>query len=120
MCENGQCDGAMHFLELALRIRKLKYGEDHETVADTQQWMGNVMRQWSEYGEALELFKTPLRIKTERLGNCGMIFDVTQKLAESYSKENNYDKALELYSQLIDVSDRIKNSGCERLSDMFV
>lgn len=42
MCENGQCDGAMHFLELALRIRKLKYGEDHETVADTQQWMVRV------------------------------------------------------------------------------
>ena len=42
MFENGQCDGAMHFLELALRIPKLKYGEDHETVADTQQWMVRV------------------------------------------------------------------------------
>ena len=33
--------------------------------------------------------------------NCGMIFDITQKLAEPFSKENNYDKALELCSQLI-------------------
>ena len=57
MCENGQCDGAKYFLGLALRIRKLKYGEDHEKVADTQQWMGNVMRQWGEYGEALELLR---------------------------------------------------------------
>ena len=39
---------------------------------------------------------------------------------KSYSKENNYDKALELYSQLINVSDPKMNSGCERLSDMFV
>ena len=49
-----------------------------------------------------------------------MVFDVTQKLAESYSKETNHDKVLEFYSQLIDVSDRIKHSGCERLLDMFV
>ena len=97
--------------------------DDHEMVPETHKQLGVLNDKLGNQKQSIKYFNSCLFHLTKggkTISNCGMIFDVTQKLAESYSKENNYDKALELYSQLIDVSDPKKNSGCERLSDMFV
>ena len=54
--------------------------------------------------QSIKYFNSCLYILTKggkTSSSCGMIFDVTQKLAEPYSKENMYEKALELYSQVI-------------------
>lgn len=58
----------MEYLEEALRIRELHYGEEHESCADTMQWMGNLLRQFGDPSDALDYFKYALRIKQIRLG----------------------------------------------------
>lgn len=58
----------MECLEEALRIRELHYGEEHESCADTMQWMGNLLRQYGDPSDALDYFKFALRIKQIRLG----------------------------------------------------
>lgn len=55
-------------MEEALRIRELHYGEEHESCADTMQWMGNLLRQYGDASDALDYFKFALRIKQIRLG----------------------------------------------------
>ncbi len=49
-------------------IRRHNLGERHESCADTQQWIGNVMREWGHYDEALVCFESALQIKKETLG----------------------------------------------------
>ena len=51
----------MEYLEEALRIRELHYGEEHESCADTMQWLGNLMRQYGDPSDALDYFKFALR-----------------------------------------------------------
>ncbi len=69
MCEHGDCEESMTFLEEALRIRNEHFGEEHESCADTQQWMGNVLREWGDSEEALPYFTSALRIKKAKLGS---------------------------------------------------
>lgn len=69
MCEADKADEAMDCLEEALRIRELHHGEEHESCADTMQWMGNLLRKHGDPSEALDYFKFALRIKQARLGN---------------------------------------------------
>ena len=47
----------------ALKIRDLNYGEEHELVANTLQWMGNVYREWNDLDEAMAYFEEALRVK---------------------------------------------------------
>jgi len=68
LCENGDSENAIHCLEEALMIRRYNLGEHHESCADTQQWIGNVMREWGKYDEALICFEAALQIKKETLG----------------------------------------------------
>lgn len=59
----------MECLEEALRIREIHYGEEHESCADTMQWMGNLLRKHGDPSEALDYFKFALSIKQKRLGS---------------------------------------------------
>ena len=59
----------MFCLDEALRIRTFHHGEVHVHCADTQQWMGNVMREWGDHEESLGHFKNALRIKKCGLGS---------------------------------------------------
>lgn len=59
----------MASLEEALRIREFHYGEEHESCADTMQWMGNCLRKHGDALEALEYFKFALSIKRKMLGS---------------------------------------------------
>jgi tetratricopeptide (TPR) repeat protein len=68
LCDEETSEEAMECLEEALRIRELHYGEEHESCADTMQWMGNLLRQYGDPSDALEYFKFALRIKQIRLG----------------------------------------------------
>ena len=58
----------MECLEEALRIREIHYGEEHESCADTMQWMGNCLRKHGDPSDALDYFKFALSIKQQRLG----------------------------------------------------
>ena len=69
LCENGACDAALTCLEEALVIRKSCLGDIHELCADTEQWIGNVMREWERYDDALGYFKTALKVKKITLGS---------------------------------------------------
>lgn len=68
MCEEDRADEALECLEEALRIRELHYGEEHESCADTMQWMGNLLRKNGDAANALDYFKFALSIKQKRLG----------------------------------------------------
>ena len=59
----------MECLEEALRIRELHYGEEHESCADTMQWMGNLLRKHGDPSDALDYFKFALSIKQKRLSS---------------------------------------------------
>ena len=61
-------DEAYSLLNEAKITRIHHFGHDHELVADTEQWLGNVMREDGNQSEALEYFKTALKIKKSRLG----------------------------------------------------
>ncbi len=56
-------------LEEALRIRELHLGEEHESCADTMQWMGNCLRKFGDPSDALDYFKFALSIKRKILGS---------------------------------------------------
>ena len=68
MCEEDRAEEAMECLEEALRIREIHYGEEHESCADTMQWMGNCLRKHGDPSDALDYFKFALSIKQQRLG----------------------------------------------------
>lgn len=62
---------------------------------------GNVMRQWGEYGEALELFKKSLRIKTERLGNDHEdVANTLHNIAVILDETNKHRLALDCYKEV--------------------
>ena len=60
---------AMECLEEALRIREIHYGEEHESCADTMQWIGNLLRKYGNSSDALDYFKFALSIKQKRLSS---------------------------------------------------
>ena len=68
LCEEDRAEEAMECLEEALRIREIHYGEEHESCADTMQWMGNCLRKYGDQSDALDYFKFALSIKRQRLG----------------------------------------------------
>ena len=68
LCEEDRAEEAMECLEEALRIREIHYGEEHESCADTMQWMGNCLRKHGDPSDALDYFKFALSIKRQRLG----------------------------------------------------
>ena len=47
-----------NYLEEALKISDLNYGEEHESVAATLQWIGNVYREWNDLDEAMAYYST--------------------------------------------------------------
>ncbi len=55
--EEDRADKALKYLEEGLCIRELRYGEEHESCADTMQWMGNLMRKHGEASNPLDYFK---------------------------------------------------------------
>jgi tetratricopeptide (TPR) repeat protein len=69
LCEEDKGDEAMECLEEALRIREIHYGEEHESCADTMQWMGNCLRNHGDPSDALDYFKFALSIKRKILGS---------------------------------------------------
>ncbi len=68
MCEEVRAEEAMECLEEALCIREIHYGEEHESCADTMQWMCNCLRKHGDPLDALDYFKFALSIKRQRLG----------------------------------------------------
>ena len=62
-------DNAYALLDEAFRLRVHHLGEDDEAVADTEQWLGNVMRESGRLEEALDYFKSSLKKKKAKFGN---------------------------------------------------
>ena len=60
---------AYMLLHEALMIRKFHLSDTDESVADTEQWLGNVMREAGKLEEALDFFKSALKSKKAKLGN---------------------------------------------------
>ncbi len=56
-------------LEEALHIRKSHLSERDTSVADTEQWLGNLMRELGKLDEALAYFKSALKSKKTTVGN---------------------------------------------------
>ncbi len=60
---------AYTLLDEALRLRLHHLGENDEAVADTEQWLGNVMRETGKLEEALDFFKSSLKKKKMIFGD---------------------------------------------------
>ena len=106
-------------LEEALKIRDLNYGEEHESVADTLQWMGNVYCEWNDLDEAMAYFKDAQRVKwlallggedkhheevANGLHNMGIVHDDLQE----------YDRSIECYREALDICIMLFDGNNER------
>ena len=95
-----------NYLEEALKIRDFNYGEEHESVADTLQLMGNVYREWNDLDEAMAYFEEALWVKrlallggedkhheevANGLHNMGILYDDLQE----------YDRSIECYRETL-------------------
>jgi tetratricopeptide (TPR) repeat protein len=56
-------------LNEALSIKKYNLSDMDESIADTEQWLGNVMRETGRLEEALDFFNSALKCKKAKLGN---------------------------------------------------
>ena len=61
-------DNACERLEEALKIRKQNLIDGDQCIAETEQWLGNVMRETERLDEALTFFKSALKSKKATLG----------------------------------------------------
>ena len=101
LSENNQLEDAIFFLEKALKIRIRHLGEEHESVADTQQWMGNVMRELGDSNEALDYFKNALHIKKRRLGDDDEdVASVLHNMAIVLDDLCDYQAAIRCYTEV--------------------
>ena len=85
----------------ARSTRVLFWGEDHELVADTDQWLGNVMREDGNLSEALEYFKIALRVKKLRLGeNHEDVANAMHNMAIVLNDIKKFNLALGFYKEV--------------------
>ena len=61
LCEEGETNNAYMLLQKALMIREIHLSDTDESVADSEQWSRNVMREVGTLEEALDYFKSALK-----------------------------------------------------------
>ena len=70
LCEVGEIGDARKLLEKALSIRKNNGGGEYkEGIAETEEWIGNVLREEGKLDEAVEYFNSALASKKEIFGS---------------------------------------------------
>ena len=69
LCEQGETNNAYMLLHEALMIREIHLSDTDESVADSEQWSRNVMREVGTLEEALDYFKSALKSKKAKLGS---------------------------------------------------
>lgn len=121
LCEEDRADEAMECLEEALRIREIHYGEEHESCADTMQWMGNLLRKHGDPSEALDYFKFALSIKQNRLGNDDI--DVANTLfntAVLLDDIEKYDLSLVAYQEALRIRKLVLGDNNQEIADTLL
>jgi len=91
----GKLDDATKLLEEALRIRQDKLDEGHESIAETEEWMGNVLREQRDYDRALEFYRQSLNSKREIFGGSHEeVANATYTLAITLDGAGKYEAAI--------------------------
>lgn len=91
----GKLDDATKLLEEALRIRQEKLDEGHESIAETEEWMGNVFREQRDFDRALEFYRHSLKSKREIFGDSHEeVANATYTLAITLDCAGKYEAAI--------------------------
>lgn len=118
LCEDDRGDEAMECLEEALRIREIHFGEEHESCADTMQWMGNCLRKHGDPSDALDYFKFALSIKRKILGSDDI--DVANTLfntAVLLDDIEKYELSLVAYSEALRIRKLVLGKKNQEVAD---
>lgn len=108
----------MECLEEALSIREIHFGEEHESCADTMQWMGNLLRKHGDPSDALDYFKFALSIKQKRLGSDDI--DVANTLfntAVLLDDLEKYDLSLVAYREALRIRKLVLGEKNQEVAD---
>lgn len=94
-------ENAFTLLSEALYIRKLHFDDDNESIADTEQWLGNVMRETGRLDEALEYFKSVIQSKKAKLGNDHEdVADAMHNMAIMLDDLHKYELSIGCYQEV--------------------
>lgn len=94
----------------ALKIRQMVQGERHMDTSSVHMLLGQIMTEFNaELVEIEEHYKAALSITTEQLGrDHKAVSDVAANLGSVYYQYQEFDKAIELYQQCLDVRKAIQ------------
>ena len=88
-------------LHEALQIRKYHLSDIDESVADTEQWLGNVLRETGRLEEALDFFKSALKSKKAKLGsNHEDVADAMHNMAIILEDLQKFDLSIGCYQEV--------------------
>lgn len=88
-------------MEEALRIRKHNLEEGHGFIAESEEWMGNVLREQGDFDRALECFKSALQAKKKNFGNDHEeVANTMYNLAITLDRMGNYDVSIQHFKEV--------------------
>ena len=108
LCEVGEFVEARSLLEKSLSIRKRNQKEGHESIAETEEWIGNVLREQGELHKAIDFFNSALASKKAILGGeHEEVGNIMFNLAITLDSVKDFDASIKYYKE---VSLKIKTS----------
>jgi len=100
--DDKKLDEALDMLNAALKIRMALHGEEDTLTALFLFRIGNVLSDKLEYIKSLEYYRRALYIQEEKLpGQHPNIIDTKKEMALVLSKEEQYEEALKLFSEVL-------------------
>jgi len=100
--DDKKLDEALDMLKEALKIRVALHGEEDTLTALFLFRIGNVLSDKLEYIKSLEYYRRALYIQEEKLpGQHPNIIDTKKEMALVLSKEEQYEEALKLFSEVL-------------------
>lgn len=99
-------------MEKALRIRKSNHGESHESVAETEEWIGNVLREQGDLHQALDFFYSALAFKKKHLGlDHEEVGNIMFSLAMTLDNAKEFDNSITHFKEALRVHDMVYGRG---------
>ena len=98
----GVFDQATRLLREALAQHRTLYGDDHLTVAEDMERLGDVLLQQDKYDEAEPLLQAALDVRRRRLGTSSeATAEALDRLATLYQRQNAYATAEPLFREAL-------------------
>ncbi|CAJ1945027.1 unnamed protein product [Cylindrotheca closterium] len=100
-----------------LEIRKMKFGEEHSSLADSYHNMGGVLRRQGRLEDAMAIYEKSLKINTEKNlieGEQSSVADTYNSMGGVLEGQGKLEDAMAMYEKSLEI--KIKNLGGEHSS----